>query len=242
MASLDRALRVGCVGALALAAACQGADTARIDSPPALGVAPSDSVGSRPVSNYKDERVRLALLGLDYASGRPLASADAGDVVAGLDARDVPALLEAGHAQLGRNEKLEAIGSFTRAVLLSPQAAPLEALGDALRMERFEARSEAAYRAALDLEPDSAQLHHKLSEVLWMGPRSEEALSEAREAVRLAPEHGPAQRNLALWSYYAGDDASAWSATQRAEDLGQAVPPQFRALLSARTPEPPRAR
>jgi len=66
----------------------------------------------------------------------------------------------------------------------------------------------------------------------------EQALAELQRALELEPAHAQARERLALQLYYTGRPAEAWTQVHAAEALGQAVPPQFRALLARAYPEP----
>lgn len=188
--------------------------------------------GGRPVElDYKDQREQDALLGLSYGVGErgrvSVDQAQAARVLAGADlsrAADEAAQDYArGLALYARNARLEAISAHTRAVLLDPSNASMyEGLGDALRAERFESRAEAAYRTGLDLEP-TAGLHVRLAEILWMRSQREAAISQALEAIALAPDDARANADLARWYYFTNDYAEAWTYVHHCEQLGVAL-------------------
>ena len=204
--------------------------------------------GGRPVElNYKDERERVALLGLNYGSGESgRVEIDPSQVaIVGVAVGQRPELAQAafdeGIRHYASNARLEAIAAHTKAVLHQPtEARWYEGLGDALRAERLESRAEAAYRTGLDLEP-SAELYIKLAELQWMRADRDGAVQTANEALSLDRQNGRAQANLARWSYFTGDYGAAWHFVHDCERLGVALPSQFRPLLSEQMAEPRRS-
>ncbi len=178
--------------------------------------------------------------GLLYASGRvEIDEAAALRVVARPDAEQAPREIERGYELLEGNRRHEAIAAMTRAVLLAPErAAGYEGLGDALIHKRKYAQAGAAFRTGIEKEPGSASLHFKLADVLVRADDRTAAIEELRVAARLDRRDARIHERLALQLYYTGQPAEAWEEVRRAESLGHAVPPQFRALLEGQMPEP----
>lgn len=234
-------VRIVLSGALlgVLSVACQSTAVSVDDV--ATRTRPASDDGLRPVTRYKDERKRLALRGLDYASGRVVPTAEAAELVSGVDARLAEQELARGRGMTARNETLDSVAAHTRAVLLAPDEARMyEGLGLALYTNRLYRQAEAAFRTGLDLEPSSASLHYWMGDVSWRLDERERAVAELEEALRLDPRHGAAYVRLASLRYYLGDDAGAWRALHAAEDLGAPLPSALRGHLAQRMPEPPR--
>lgn len=194
------------------------------------------------MSDWKSERKRLALRGLAYDSGRALVvPAEAREVVPVPDPAQVDEALSAGRALFAANDQLGAVAAYTRAVLHDPAGADgYLGLGEALLLLKLDAEAEAALRSGLARAPRSAELTYRLADVCWRRGERDEAARGFAAAVALDPQHVAAWERLLRVHFYAADDAAAWGALRRVEDLGGAVPAQLRAALSARTPEPPR--
>jgi hypothetical protein len=77
-----------------------------------------------------------------------------------------------------------------------------------------------------------------LAHSLWMLSESDAAIAEMEEVIARDPANAAAYERLAIWRYYAGDDAAAWRNVHAAQALGHGLPPQFLDLLAARTPDP----
>jgi tetratricopeptide (TPR) repeat protein len=196
-----------------------------------------------PPNEYRHALLRDAMRGLRYDSGRvEIDPETAQAVIQGEDRKEAPAEFERGRELLDHNQVIAAIKAHTKAVLLDPEEPEFyEGLGLALMAKRKPSKAAAAFRTALDLAPDSVSARFHLSEALnWLG-QLDEAIHELREVLARDPDYAEAQSRLAIALYYAGQDKEAWEHVHRAEELGQEVPPQFRALLARRTPEPPTA-
>ena len=196
--------------------------------------------GLAPPSDYRKELLRQAMRGLRYESGRVEIDEAVADTIVHRGTRaEAMAEYERGEAFLQQNQRIQAIGAFTRAVLIDPDEALLyEGLGTALLTKQKTHEALAAYRTALDRDPllTTARLH--LADALQRLGQHAEAANELREVIRREPDNGPARSRLAIVLYYVGDDTGAWEQVHAAEALGQPVPPQFRALLAQRAPEP----
>ena len=80
--------------------------------------------------------------------------------------------------------------------------------GEARKDKQYPAAEE-AYRAALKLAPDRADIHLSLGIVLLEEKRLDAAIQEDREALRLRPEMAAAHNNLGVALYRQGDWAGA---------------------------------
>ena len=223
-----------------LALGCsESPDVVQASAPAAPEAAPENG-GLEPVTNWKSERKRIAMLGLAYDSGRAVpVPEEADEVLAGLDAGDVGRFVAEGRAALEVNDALAAIPAFTRAALLDP--GPAERwldLGKALRAFKLESQSRAAWETGLEANPDDVELLFHVADMDARLGDTERAIELFERAVELDPGHGGAWGRLARIHYYANDDGAAWTAFHRAEDNGEPMPPQMRDLLASRTPEP----
>lgn len=227
-----------------IAPACSKAPEAVAESGSAAEVA-REGVGAQPSSqdpDWRDERKHRALLGLSYESGRAVPVAEElREVLAGLDAADLPRLITEGREALGENRTLAAIALFTRAALLTPEDPERYVeLGRSLHASTLEHHASAAYRTGLELAPDHAELTFRVGDAAWRRGEFAEALALFGRAVRLDPDHSRAWGRLARAHFFAERDDAAWHAVHRAEELGEPIPPQLRDRLTARTPEPVR--
>ena len=200
------------------------------------------SAGLEPVGDWRDERKRIAMLGLTYDSGRavPVAS-EVPDVLAGLRKADVPRLIEEGRAAFAENRALDAIPAFTRVVLLEPEVADhYVELGAALYLVKLEKQTIAAFETGLEIDPSHAELNFRVADMADRANDDERAVALYERAIALDATHGRAWGRLARIHFFEQSDDAAWQAIHRAEDLGEAIPVQMKKLLSDRTPEPAR--
>jgi tetratricopeptide (TPR) repeat protein len=227
-----------------LAGACLGACSADspVDSPAPLTVDAARPVELDQVRSHKKQLEDEAMRGLLYGSGRvEIDAAVAPELVATRDADEARRELARGYELLAANRRNDAVAAMTRAVLLAPERADgYEGLGDALINRRKYSEAGAAFRTALELDPGSASLHFKWADVLVRGDDRAGAIEELRVAAGLDPQGGEIRERLAIQLYYTNQPDLAWREVQRAEELGHPVPPQFRALLAGRLPEPQR--
>jgi Flp pilus assembly protein TadD len=197
--------------------------------------------GPEPVAlNWKDERKARAMSGLVYASGRAVVDPVAASAKVGAqDPARAESLHVQGRGELEQNLVVEAIDSFTRAVLLAPEEARhYSGLAEAFLAKRMVPEALACLRVAVDLEPGSATLRFQLGEALARADLREQAVGELRESLALDGTNVTAHERLAVQLYYLGDLAGAWSEVHACEARGGAVAPQFRALLAGVAVEP----
>lgn len=194
-----------------------------------------------PPSHYRSALLADAMRGLRYDSGRVEIDHAVADTIARRGTRaEALAEYERGRELLQRNQRILAIKAHTRAVLIAPDE-PLvyEGLAAALLAKGKVAEAVAAWRTALDLDPERLEARLHLAEALQRQRRFAGAAATFRQVLKQDPQCAAAHARLAVVLYYLGDDAGAWQHVHRAEALGAPVPPQFRALLARRTPEPP---
>jgi len=139
---------------------------------------------------------------------------------------------------LATNARVKAIGAARDAVLVDPtDASAYHALGRALRNKRKNAMALDALTTAARLAPRSAEILADLADVRNRVGDLDGSIQSYRRSAELDGSVADTHVRLAVLSYYAGDDASAWASVHDAERLGASVPPQFRVLLAERTPE-----
>ncbi|NOG56066.1 MAG: tetratricopeptide repeat protein [Planctomycetes bacterium] len=188
--------------------------------------------------------MRQAMQGLIYDSG--LVEVDpvvAADVVGDRNPDAAVAEYEEGLRMLYVvNDRVAAIASFTRAVLLNPDRIEhYNGLGRALLFKGKMAESLAAFRTALLIDPDDFDAQLGLAEAMQMGGGEyEDAIVAWQRVLALDPSYDEAHGRLAALLYYTGDYAESWEHVHQAEAMGYAVPPQFRPLLAAKMAEPTR--
>lgn len=193
-----------------------------------------------PVSNWKSERKRLAMLGLSYENGVvQRVDHEAKDVLAGLSTADLPRLIEQATNEFQLNRQLDAIASWTKVALLAPDVADhYLSLGLALQGFKLETQAQAAFRHGLGLDPSHVDLNLRVADIHWRNGDFEQAAEGFEGVLGLDENNAEAWGRLARGHFYAERDAQAWEAIQRTQELGGRIPPQMIALLSARTPEP----
>ena len=235
--TLALALALGLV-----AAACSKAPQARSTTDEGIGrsEAEGESPGLEPVSDWRSERKRVAMLGLSYETGRAVPVPDeVRQVLSGLSAADVERLVAEGRTAFEENRALDAIALFTRAALLDPDApARYLDLGAALLAFKLEQQATAAYETGRELAPDDAELVFRVGDMAWRRAETDRAVALFERAVELDPNHGPAWGRLARIRYFEQQDDLAWQAIHRARELGEPMPVQLIAELATRTPDP----
>jgi Flp pilus assembly protein TadD len=196
--------------------------------------------GLSPIENYKQQQIADALRGLNYGTGfveideqTAPEIAERGTVEEATDESDRGAQL------LVENHILDAIKAFTRAVIIAPDEPQMYVrLGGGLVNKGLTDEAEAAYRTALELDPESVEARFLLGQAFQLTGRMDEAIEAWYEVLDRSPDHTGAHYHLAISQYYTNDYAAAWEHVHRAEALGQTLPSQFRPLLEAKMSEP----
>lgn len=194
------------------------------------------------VGKLKSERLRIAMLGIDYSSGRVRLTSDAEGIAKQGTPAEVKAQIEVADRWLNvENEHVEAIRQFTKAVILGPtDADALHGLGKALITKGKIDESVAAFRSALDANPSRVDTVIELAYNFQRLGHNADAIRAFEQALALAPGRGEAHARLAVLRYYEGDFATAWRNVHRAEALGSPAPPQLVELLRKQMAEPVR--
>lgn len=218
---------------LAWIAGCERNQPASNASPDKT-VASAPAGGLNPIENYKQQRMADAMRGLRYETGVvTLDSQEAPQVAAELSGQTFESLLAAGREQMGGGLHVEAIGSFTRAVILdSAREEGLEALGDALITKGRITESQAAYASARAIDDTSVSLRLKVAENFQRQGELDAQIAALNAVLDLDAAHAETHARLAIAYYYKNDVESARAYLEDAERLGAAVPPQFKALLA----------
>ncbi len=144
-----------------------------------------------------------------------------------------------GDAAREANHKTRAVKAYAAAVrAASDQIEPYLALGHAMNFKGKTQLAEACFRTAVEMDPNHVEAREWLARTLDIGQRRAEAIAEMEAALEVDPNHAPAHERLAIWRYYTGDPASAWSHVHASRRLGQSLPPQFIQLLTEKMPDP----
>jgi tetratricopeptide (TPR) repeat protein len=229
------------ITALATVVVATGCQSGGVGSHDVSAGAMHDEAAADPGSDYKKELDRIAMRGLSYESGRVEIDAPVADeMVPNPNPALAPALREQGLIELySSNDRHAAIAALSRAVINDPaEPASYQALGRALLFKGKLPESEAAFRTALDLDPQFCEAGFQLGAMLQMAGRNAEALNQWLSVVQMDPNHGEAHSRLAIELYYAGRYDEAWQHVHAAQRLGIGVPAQFLPLLSAKAAEP----
>ena len=115
--------------------------------------------------------------------------------------------------RLGQNRTREALKLIDDANQLDGENAPRAMLASlAYSQAGFMDRAEAPIRTAIRLDPSNATAHYFLGRLLYTDNRFDEAITESKKAIELAPDFVRAYENLGL-SYegrYQRDQAEHW--------------------------------
>ena len=201
----------------------------------------SSAAAVSPIESYKQKVVRDAMAGLTYDSGRVEIDRENPRTLVGIgDADAAHTKYEEGLFELGNhNNFLGAIRAFSDAVIMMPgEADYYVGLGKALDYKGKPRQAEAAYRSALDLKPDHHEGLERLAHNLYAHGKYDDAINTWQKLVERDPNNAEAHGRLALAYYYAGRYAESWRHTHRAEELGYALPSQFRPLLTQHMSDP----
>lgn len=118
--------------------------------------------------------------------------------------------LDLGRAYVGLGKGAEAVRAFERATLLSPREARLAIyLGHAHELSRAYDRAEAAYRAAMALEPTRAFPYRVLGTRLLRWGRAEEAIPLFQDALQRDFAHAETHHALAIAFAHSGQPQQA---------------------------------
>lgn len=223
-----RMRQLTCLLALAAGAGCSHSNAPASEAPLA-GTSPAETAWMD-----KHARFNQAIEGLLFEGGMV-------EVVLPLEGDiDLAAQLnEDGEAHYNEARYVEAVATRAQAVRMAPEFVDAYfGLGRSLLAHGKVDLAAAAYRTALALDPSLIDARFNLAMALWMLDDPDAAIAEMAEVVQQAPQRSDAHERLAIWNYYAGDNAAAWQHVHAAQAQGHQMPPQFLALLEASTPDP----
>ncbi|MEM9410386.1 MAG: dockerin type I domain-containing protein [Planctomycetota bacterium] len=227
-----------CLSAIFLLATLSGchdeSSVSNID--PKTGSSDSAEPVRRHGNPYRAELTRLALQGLDYSSGRVQVDESSREEVLTGIASSSTQLFEQGKNALQSNRVIESVGLLTKAVILdSRNPIYLEALGSALRVKGKTTFAEAAFRTAIDINPESANAHEQLG-LLLSGSvdRFDQAIASYETAAELDPENGHVYSRIAILNYYQNRIEQSKEYVRLAQTNGYVVPEQFINLLDGK--------
>ncbi|MFQ5501673.1 MAG: tetratricopeptide repeat protein [Phycisphaerae bacterium] len=228
------------ISVLSLLSACE---TRSQIEPRADALRQSDEIQPRAVAispmNERDLQRQAAwteaIRGLGFDTGRVVVKSPPQTSDPELAARK----MAEGDAARETNHKTRAVKAYAAAVRAAPdQIEPYLALGHAMNFKGKTQLAEACFRTAVDMDPNHVEAREWLARTLDIGDRRAEAIAEMEAALEVDPNHAPAHERLAIWRYYTGDPASAWSHVHASRRLGQTLPPQFIRLLTDKMPDP----
>lgn len=220
--------------------AAADAEAAANDAPAGGSAAPAEGATLQPINDIRKTRYVEALRGLLFVDGRvEIDEAEAAAIAEPGTIEEARALMAEGEALRLGNNFTEAVGVFRTAVLIAPDSAETYAgLGRALMAKRDGPKALAALETSLDIDPGQVDVLAEVARAQQWGGDFEASIESYNAVLEAEPERGDVHRRLAVLWYYLNEDALAWDHVHAAEDLGEAVPPQFRVLLRQRMAEP----
>jgi tetratricopeptide (TPR) repeat protein len=140
---------------------------------------------------------------------------------------------------LATNRVMDAMEQYGLAARQDPELADAYVgLGSMLQRKGKPDHAVAAYRTAIDRDDRHLEARYQLAMALWTLTRQDEAITEMNALLALDEAFAKAHERLAVWNYYVADYPAAWRHLHRAEELGQAVPPQLVTLLQGQMTDP----
>ncbi|MCK4873011.1 MAG: tetratricopeptide repeat protein [Phycisphaerales bacterium] len=190
---------------------------------------------AQPPSNFKVERMRRAMAGLSYDTGRVVIDHAVADAIAVPGTREQAMVeYERGQAELEQNHRTEAIGAFRTAILIAPDDPQMyEGLGLVLMSKGRLAEALAVYDTALDLDPSRVSAMVGIANVLQRSAEHDLAIEAWQAVLDAEPDHALAHGRLAVLLYYTGSYDEAMTHLDRAEALGYLAPAQLRSLIAS---------
>lgn len=190
------------------------------------------TASASPVENYKDERMRDAMRGLDYSSGRVTLTADAAQIAQRGTREEAARLAAAAATVFKTNDLPAAIAAYSKAVIVDPtRAETYLGLSAALLPKGREKEAESSIRTAILLAPTSIDARVALARLIDMRGESATTIAAWYEVLALDPKVAEAHGRLAIALYYQGKKEEAQRHVRKCEALGGSVPSQFKDLL-----------
>ncbi len=185
-------------------------------------------------NSYRAKLTQAALRGLDFESGRVQIDAAEATAKFGVLAKaSASTYLDSSRSAYRSGQIIKSLDQIARAIVADrSKFEAYEQLGILLLAKRKKESAEAAFRTALDLNPDSVKAHRFLAMTLTGWPsRYGEAISEYEKVVELDPEYGFAYARMAVLHFYQQQPGIARKYVALAEANDGLVPAQFKHLL-----------
>ncbi len=193
---------------------------------------PMGTASASPVENYKEQRMREAMRGLDYSTGLVKLNADSAQIARRGTREDAARLAAEAKATFETNDFPAAIAAYTKAVIVDPtRAETYLGLSAALLPKGREKEAEAAIRTAILLAPKSIDARVALARLIDMRGESATTIAAWYEVLALDPKVAEAHGRLAIGLYYKGNQEEAQRHLHECEELGGSVPSQFKDML-----------
>jgi Flp pilus assembly protein TadD len=181
---------------------------------------------------------KIAIAGMEAFRAGRAADADAALRVA-MDLAPADAVVRAnlGFLYSARGQLEDAVRELAAARALNPGLVDARTeLGFALYGLHRDTEAFSEFRAAVTQDPRFARARVGLAAVLARGQRLPDAINQLQQAAQLDPHNGNTQFGLAVLLYRAGYYDESRQAVQRAQNLGQQIPPDFIQSLEQKAP------
>lgn len=181
---------------------------------------------------------KIAIAGMEAFRAGRAADAEAALRVA-LDLAPTDAVVRAnlGFLHRARGQLNDAVRELAEARALNPALVDARTeLGFALYDLHRDTEAFSEFRAAVTQDPRFAPARVGLARVLARGRRLPDAINQLQQAAQLDPHNGNIQYGLAVLLYQAGYYDESRQAVQRAQNLGQQIPPDFIQSLEQKAP------
>ncbi|MCW5937215.1 MAG: tetratricopeptide repeat protein [Fimbriimonadaceae bacterium] len=197
-----------------------------------LGSEETGGGGASPIENYKEARMRDALRGLDFSTGKVTLTAEAAKIAPRGSLADGARLAAEADRVFETNDFPAAIEAYKKAVIVAPgRAETYLGLAQALVPKGRSAEAEAAVRTAVSLSPKN--LDARLAWARLVDAKGDAEATVAAWSALLAVDGTIAEAHdrLAIATYYRGDAHGALKHIEACERLGGAVPAHFKDLV-----------
>jgi hypothetical protein len=181
---------------------------------------------------------KIAIAGMEaFRAGRAADAEAALRVAMDLAPADAVVRANLGFLHRARGQFEDAVRELGEARALNPGLVDARTeLGFALYELHRDNEAFSEFRAVITQDPRFARARVGLAAVLARGQRLPDAINQLQEAARLEPHNGNTQYGLAVLLYWAGYYDESRQAVQRAQNLGQQIPPDFIQSLEQKAP------
>jgi Flp pilus assembly protein TadD len=181
---------------------------------------------------------KIAIAGMEaFRAGRAADAEAALRVAMDLAPADAVVRANLGFLFSARGQLEDAVRELAAARALNPGLVDARTeLGFALYDLHRDTEAFSEFRAAVTQDPRFARARVGLARVLARGQRLPDAINQLQEAARLEPYNGNTQFGLAVLLYRAGYYDESRQAMQRAQSLGEHIPPDFIHSLEQKAP------